>query len=677
MLYSKVEAALMYDAVNLFAKAITQLDNNNPIEVTPLNCESGNIWPYGFALKNYMKHIKFKGMTGEISFDARGWRNHFRLDVVEVLYGGITKIGVWDSIDGINSTKTYEEKLIEIEKSIQNKTFIIFSKIGMPYLGWKDKNAEGNDRFEGFSKDLISEIMTMMNAKGFEFRLASDNNHGSLNKETGKWNGIMKEIIDRVTLPLKGDLGICDLTITYDRRQAVDFTMPFMNLGISILFTKPVKEDPELFSFLKPFSFDVWIFLATAYLTISLILFFLARITPYEWDNPNPNDPDPDELETSFNILNCLWFSIGTLHGTGMRYITEVRRTLMAQGCDILPRAVSTRMLACIWWFFLLILNSSYTANLAAFLTTSRIEESINNAEDLASQTRVKVGALRGGATASFFSFVNYRTFTETPEVHDIREQVVTLRRPVPYRTTKNSNNTVYQQLSTMMMKSKPDTMTSSNQEGVERVLKDKRGYAFFMESISIEYEMERKCDLMQINNLLDNKGYGIALPINSPYRTFVSKAILKLTERGILTKLKDKWWKVHDGTGCSATPEEPSSDELDMANVGGVFLVVVLGCVAAFLVSLLEFLWNCRKIAVEEKTEEKTTSTNTAISSQEEVFMTLADIEEEKNMITPWEAIVSEFKFAINLSLTTKPVRKKKGDGSESSSRSDSGFRL
>nr|CAD7433466.1 unnamed protein product [Timema monikensis] len=268
----RVEAALMYDAVNLFARAITQLDNNNPIEVTPLNCESGNIWPYGFALKNYMKHIKFKGMTGDISFDARGWRNHFTLDVVEVLYGGITKIGVWDSIDGINSTKTYEEKLIEIEKSIQNKTFIVFSKIGMPYLGWKDKNAEGNDRFEGFSMDLISEIMIMMKAKGFEFRLVYDNNHGSLNKKTGKWNGIMKEIIDR-----KGDLGICDLTITYDRRQAVDFTMPFMNLGISILFTKLVKEEPELFSFLKPFSFDVWIFLATAYLTISLLLFFLAR----------------------------------------------------------------------------------------------------------------------------------------------------------------------------------------------------------------------------------------------------------------------------------------------------------------------------------------------------------------------------------------------------------------
>ena len=29
----------------------------------------------------------------------------------------------------------------------------------------------------------------------------------------------------------KADLAIADLTITYEREQAVDFTMPFMNLG--------------------------------------------------------------------------------------------------------------------------------------------------------------------------------------------------------------------------------------------------------------------------------------------------------------------------------------------------------------------------------------------------------------------------------------------------------------
>lgn len=29
----------------------------------------------------------------------------------------------------------------------------------------------------------------------------------------------------------KADLAIGDMTITYEREQAVDFTMPFMNLG--------------------------------------------------------------------------------------------------------------------------------------------------------------------------------------------------------------------------------------------------------------------------------------------------------------------------------------------------------------------------------------------------------------------------------------------------------------
>ncbi|KAJ8882449.1 hypothetical protein PR048_014257 [Dryococelus australis] len=66
-------------------------------------------------------------------------------------------------------------------------------------------------------------------------------------------------------------------------------------------------------------------------------------------------------------------------------------------------RAVSTRMVAGMWWFFTLIMISSYTANLAAFLTVERMDSPIESAEDLAKQTKIKYGALRGGSTASFF----------------------------------------------------------------------------------------------------------------------------------------------------------------------------------------------------------------------------------------------------------------------------------
>lgn len=66
-------------------------------------------------------------------------------------------------------------------------------------------------------------------------------------------------------------------------------------------------------------------------------------------------------------------------------------------------RAVSTRMVAGMWWFFTLIMISSYTANLAAFLTVERMDSPIEGAEDLAKQTKIKYGALRGGSTAAFF----------------------------------------------------------------------------------------------------------------------------------------------------------------------------------------------------------------------------------------------------------------------------------
>ena len=63
------------------------------------------------------------------------------------------------------------------------------------------------------------------------------------------------------------------------------------------------------------------------------------------------------------------------------------------------------------------------------------------------------------------------------------------------------------------MSSARPSVFTKSNDGGVERVAKSKGMYAFLMESSSIEYVVERNCDLMQIGGLLDSKSYGIALP--------------------------------------------------------------------------------------------------------------------------------------------------------------------
>lgn len=138
---------------------------------------------------------------------------------------------------------------------------------------------------------------------------------------------------------------------------------------------------------------------------------------------------------------------------------------------------MSTRTIAAIWYFFTLIMISSYTANLAAFLTVEKVVYPIENAEGLAQQNKIEYGCLRSGSTKAFFS---------------------------------ESNIPVYKRM-WQFMQSQPRVFTASNREGIARVKKSNGNYAYLMESASIEYTIERDCNLTQIGSLLDNKGYGIA----------------------------------------------------------------------------------------------------------------------------------------------------------------------
>ncbi|XP_049807369.1 glutamate receptor ionotropic, kainate 2 [Schistocerca nitens] len=577
----RTETALMYDAVHLFAKALHDLDSSQRIDIKPLSCDAVDTWQHGYSLINYMKIVEMQGLTGVIKFDNQGFRSNFLLDIVELNKDGLKKIGTWNSTEGVNFTRTYGEVYTQIVESLQNKTFVVTTILSSPYCMRKESSEKltGNAQFEGYGIDLIHEIANIL-CFNYTFKLVPDGRYGSYNPETKEWDGMMKELLDQ-----KADLAIADLTITYDREQAVDFTMPFMNLGISILYRKPIKQPPNLFSFLSPLSLDVWIYMATAYLGVSVLLFILARFSPYEWDNPHPCNDEPDVLENQFSLLNSLWFTIGSL---------------MQQGSDIAPKAVSTRMVAGMWWFFTLIMISSYTANLAAFLTVERMDSPIESAEDLAKQTKIKYGALRGGSTAAFF---------------------------------RDSNFSTYQRMWSFMESARPSVFTSSNVEGVDRVVKGKGSYAFLMESTSIEYVIERNCELTQVGGLLDSKGYGIAMPPNSPYRTAISGAILKLQEEGKLHILKTRWWKEKRGGGtCRDDTSKSSStaNELGLANVGGVFVVLMGGMGVACVIAVCEFVWKSRKVAVEERS---------SICSE----------------------MAAELKFALRCRGSTKPVRRKR----------------
>ncbi|XP_033188233.1 glutamate receptor ionotropic, kainate 2-like isoform X8 [Bombus vosnesenskii] len=346
---------------------------------------------------------------------------------------------------------------------------------------------------------------------------------------------------------LKADLAVGSMTINYARESVIDFTKPFMNLGISILFKVPTSHPARLFSFMNPLAIQIWLYVLAAYVLVSVMMFVVARISPYEWNNPHPCHTESELVENQFSLANSFWFTIGTL---------------MQQGSDLNPKATSTRIVGGIWWFFTLIIISSYTANLAAFLTVERMITPIENAEDLAGQTDIAYGTLDSGSTMTFF---------------------------------RDSMIETYKKMWRFMENKKPSVFVPTYEEGIQRVLQG--DYAFLMESTMLDYIVQRDCNLTQIGGLLDSKGYGIATPMGSPWRDKISLAILELQEKGEIQMLYDKWWK-SPGDTCMRTEKgkESKANSLGVDNIGGVFVVLLCGLAFAVLIAIFEFCYSTRR---------------------------------------------------------------------------------
>lgn len=59
----------------------------------------------------------------------------------------------------------------------------------------------GNDRFEGFCIDLISELSKLLGFN-YTFVIQEDGANGNFNRTTGEWNGMIRKILDGVSVTL-------------------------------------------------------------------------------------------------------------------------------------------------------------------------------------------------------------------------------------------------------------------------------------------------------------------------------------------------------------------------------------------------------------------------------------------------------------------------------------------
>ncbi|KAK8780784.1 hypothetical protein V5799_017872 [Amblyomma americanum] len=625
------DAALMYDGAKVLLHAFKQLLRDYP-SIFSKNFRRGEVynnntrgidcrrekvmpWEHGEEIAKRIRSAKIKGLTGNISFDDRGFRVNYTIDVVEMTINSeMVKIAEWSDVKGLKLSSPKYRRVYQDTGFESNKTYIvtsilvkyfrkhfplaffssylpvillIFNCTGArdvtvysqaykyddaskktsarvpksavdsqtdtqeePYLMYKKPEPgqvlTGNDVFEGYCKDLADLIADNLKFN-YTLKLVNDSKYGGQDANTqAGWNGMVGELIRQ-----EANMAIAPLTITSARERVIDFTKPFMSLGISIMIKKPMKKKPGVFSFMNPLSREIWMCIIFAYVGVSVVLFLVSRFSPREW-RYEETFVGPS-VSNDFSLYNSLWFSLGAF---------------MQQGCDICPRSVSGRMVGSVWWFFTLIIISSYTANLAAFLTVERMVTPINSADDLAKQTEVEYGTLWYSSTQEFFR----------------RSKIAVYARMWEFM---NSNSRVF---------------TSSYEEGIRRVRESKGKYAFLMESTKNDYINERQpCDTMKVGGNLDAKGYGVATPLGSTLRDRLNLAVLTFKENGDLARLENKWW--YDRSECkTGDSKESTQNELTLSNVAGCFYILIGGLVLAMVVALLEFCYKSRLEASRSK---------------------------------------------------------------------------
>ncbi|XP_050415805.1 glutamate receptor isoform X1 [Patella vulgata] len=549
----KYEAALAVDAVRLFTRSFSGILGIDPNfihrqtgsanENKGIKCTDDSLVTsrQGDKIIKAMKSVNFEGVTGRVAFDENGHRKDFTLGVYDVgMNRGTAKIGYWNKNEGfmIQQARLWREF---VHSPNQNRTRIVTTIQVKPYVMFKKEPELGEpmvskNNLEGYCIDLAEAVAREV---GFDYiiKFVDDNKYGA-KTDNLTWNGMVGELIKH-----KADMAIAPLTITAARERVIDFTKPFMSLGISIMIKKPENQKAHVFSFMDPLSYEIWMCIVFAYIGVSVVLFLVSRFSPNEW-----HLSEDSSITNDFTISNSLWFSLGAF---------------MQQGCDVSPRSMSGRIVGSVWWFFTLIIISSYTANLAAFLTVERMLTPIESAEDLAKQTDIQYGTTKSGSTEAFF---------------------------------KHSKVDMYHRMWSYMTSATPSVFVDKIEDGIRKVRDANGKYAFLIESTTNEYYNQREpCDTMKVGNNLNSNGFGIATPIGSDLKDKLNFAVLELRESGQLAHWQKKWWLDAGTCPPQKTSKDGAQSALSLDNVAGIFFILIGGLVLALITAGLEFLYKSK----------------------------------------------------------------------------------
>ncbi|GLJ11341.1 hypothetical protein SUGI_0153040 [Cryptomeria japonica] len=483
------------------------------------------VFENGHLLLNEILNVKFSGATGHVKLDTRGERVRTTFEVVNFVHKKVHIVGYWKERTGYytilsdvngrsigrrvskaptgdrsvsddiwsrgSSRNPYDWSIKNYLKSIQ----VAFPKDAIQ-RGLVSTTVDKNNTtiFHGFFIDVFEAAIAYLPYNASYTYIPLGNGSSTHNLEN-----LLQKLADK-----EYDAAIGDIAITPSRLRIVDFTQPYVASGLVFVVCMKGYSSAEIWSFMKPFTPAMWF-------TMLAFIIFTGLVV---WMLEHRNNKD-FQGKLKKQIATAVWFIFSTL------FFSQSERVKSTLG----------RIVVLIWLFVILIVASSYTANLTFLLTVEQLKPEFQGISEVLA-SGVPIGFQAGSYIGEF-----------------LKKLGVTKDRLLPLQNVSS--------YAEMLSK-------GPKRGGVGAIVDELPHVQLFLSS---------ECSFRIYSHQFTSNGWGFAFQKGSKLTVDVSTAIVGLEENGELQQIHDKWF---GSSQCDFT-NSPESNQLGLASFWGLFLVVGL----------------------------------------------------------------------------------------------------
>uniref|UniRef100_A0A674PFG8 Glutamate receptor n=1 Tax=Takifugu rubripes TaxID=31033 RepID=A0A674PFG8_TAKRU len=506
----------------------------------------------------YMMNVTWEGR--DLSFTEDGYQDNPKLVVIvlnkerewekmgKLDNGSLTvKYPVWPRFNSFGDAELDDNHLSIV--TLEEKPFVIVEDVERltgtcmrNSVPCRNNTTEAGGTYikkccKGFCIDILKKIAKYVKFT-YDLYLVTNGKHGK--KINNVWNGMVGEVVYK-----KAVMAVGSLTINEERSEVIDFSVPFVETGISVMVSRS-NGTVSPSAFLEPFSASVWVMMFVMLLLVTaMAVFMFEYVSPLGFNRNLAQGKDPHG--PSFTMGKAVWLLWGLVFNNSV----PVQN----------PKGTTSKFIVSVWAFFAVIFLASYTANLAAFMIQEEFVDQVTGLSDNKFQNPY--------AYSPPFRFGT-----------------------VPNGSTERNIRKNYPEMHQYMVK--------YHQTGVQDALvslKSGKLDAFIYDAAVLNYMAGRDegCKLVTIGSgyIFATTGYGIALQKGSFWKRQVDLAILAIIGDGETLELEAQWL-----TGiCHNEKNEVMSSQLDVDNMAGVFymLATAMGLSLITFVSEHLFYWRLR----------------------------------------------------------------------------------